>query len=536
MRERGKQNPREVGKVFLMSANWIVRICGAAIFLFLTWYSFRYTQYMNPGWDERPLNVRDSMGRNLLFLLLAGAFLIFLFRLEKCVSQQVKNKIKQVVLVLVLLWTGGWSFWWISCAERIPKGDQAYIYGGASYFLEGNFEFFSKGGYCDMYPHQLALIALIEALFFVVGTFHYYAFQVICVFLAVGIVFLGCRIVEEITDRMSVAVFYCVSMLGCLPLIFYTSWVYGDIPSIFFSLLAAWALLRYGKKSYWSYLAVCVFSLTMGILVRKNSLILLIAFCMVSLVWALYRKDKKILAAAGMAVLLPWLLNMGIYKMYEVRSGYEHSKGLPVLSWVSMGLQENDGKYGWYFDYPKKIYYENDFNKEVTEEIVKQDIRERLTVFRADLSYTWTFFREKLLSQWNEPLYQSLFFNTQYTDGHEPAADSLTMKLEGEYFVKVLGICDRLQFVVYFGMLLYFVFAVRPNGNLLQHLLAVMMIGGFLFSILWEAKARYVLPYYVTMFSLSAVGYWQFMEQTFGMITGRGRKDKDNIIKFTKAA
>lgn len=536
MKESGEQNQKEAREKLVVLANWIVRICGAAIFWFLTWYSLRYTQYMNPRGNEIPVNVRDSMGRNLLILLFAGAFLVFLSQLEKSVSQQVKSRIKQGALVFTLLWVGGWSFWWISSAERIPQGDQAFIYGGASYFLEGNYAFLDKGGYCDMYPHQLALIALMELLFVFVGTYNYFAFQVICAFLAVGIVFLGGRIVEEIVDQMSVLVFYCATMLGCLPLIFYTSWVYGDIPSIFFSLLAAWALLRYGKKSYWGYLALCVFSLTMGILVRKNSLILLVAFCLVSLVWAVYRKDKKLLKAAALAVLLPWLLYMGIYKMYEVRSGYEHSKGLPVLSWVSMGLQEDSGRYGWYFDYPQKIYYENGLDRDITEEIVKQDIRERLTVFRSDLSYTWIFFREKLLSQWNEPLYQSLFFSAKYAEGYEPPADSLTAKLGGEYFLKVLWVCDRLQFVVYFGMLLYFVLAVRPKSNPLQHLLAVMMIGGFLFSIFWEAKARYVLPYYVTMFSFSAVGYWQLMEQIFGMIRGRGRKDKDNIIKFRKAA
>ena len=31
---------------------------------------------------------------------------------------------------------------------------------------------------------------------------------------------------------------YNILMAGCLPLIFYTPWVYGDIPSIFFAMLA----------------------------------------------------------------------------------------------------------------------------------------------------------------------------------------------------------------------------------------------------------------------------------------------------------
>ena len=179
MKEHGEQKQREAGEGLAVLANWIVRICGTAIFLFLTWYSFRYTQYMNPGGEEIPLNVWDSMSRNLLVLLFAGAFLVFLAQVEKRFSQQVKNRIKQAALALTLLWIGGWSFWWITGADRLPTGDQAFVYGGASYFLEGNYEFLAQGGYFGMYPHQLALTALMELLFVFFFIYNYFAFQVI---------------------------------------------------------------------------------------------------------------------------------------------------------------------------------------------------------------------------------------------------------------------------------------------------------------------------------------------------------------------
>lgn len=519
------ENGGKMGRTVTFAANWTIRIVGGLIFAALTWYAFRYTQYIQPGGREIPINVRDSMTNNLVIAGLALVVFVCLSELERRFRDRIQWIFMHVVLIISMLWVGMAGMWWISAVDRRPEGDQAFLYGGASYFLEGNFDFLSKGGYCSMYPHQLGLIALTELLFLVVGSMNYYAFQVICVMLAVGIVFLGYRIVREITDHTAVAVAYCLLMVGCLPLVFYTQWVYGDVPSIFFALLTADMLLQYSKKGKTGYLVAVVLSLTMALLVRKNSLILLIAFGLIAVVWAIRHKDRKIILSVVCAMALPWLLYMGIYKMYEMRSGYEHYKGIPTLSWVSMGMQEWQGAYGWYYDYAKPVYYANDCDWQASNEIYKQDIRDRMEVFRGDPSYALSFFREKVLSQWNEPLYQSLYFSNKYwDDSYKPAPDTLVSRISNEYFLRVLWICDRLQFVIYLGMVCYFLFAVKKDSNILQHLLAVAMIGGFFFSIIWEAKARYILPYYVTMFPCAAIGYEQLLRQAAGMLRRRGKQ------------
>lgn len=536
MRESSQQCLDSEGGRLNVLANWVVRVCGSAIFLFLIWYSMRYTQYINPGGSETPVNVHDSISRNVLLLLLVAAVFVWLMHLEKKLAPRLRRLIMRGSMILAMLWIGLWSLWWITAAERMPQGDQAFVYGGASYFLEGNYAFLSPGGYCDVYPHQLALIAMTEILFLFAGAYNYFAFQCVCVILAVAIVYIGYQIVGEITDAMSVTVIYSLTILGCFPLIFYTGWVYGDIPSIFFALLTAWMLLCYSRKGHWGYLAATVASLTFGVLVRKNSMILVVAFCIIAFVRTVQNRDRRILLAALLSVLLPTLVYSGVYKMYELRSDTVHSKGLPTISWVAMGLQETNGSYGWYNNYPKEVYYAVGCDREVAELVYRQEIKNRIKLFFTTPSYGWTFFREKLLSQWNEPLYQSMYFTTKYKDENRPEEESFVAKLSSRYFTKVLWICDRLQFILYVGMLMYFLYAVKPDSNLLQHLLAVTVIGGFLFSIFWEAKARYVLPYYITMFPLSAVGYWQMINR-IRMLFGQGRSNtKDNITDFSRAA
>lgn len=524
----------------LSLANNIIRIIGCLIFIPLMYYVFRYTQFILPGGAEKPVTIKDSELANMVVGVAVPVLIWGLMYFEKKCSQKMQRYVKHILLVVAMLWIGLLGMWWIGAVDRVPEGDQAFVYGGASYFLEGQYSFLGKGGYCSMFPYQLGLIALIEVLFLFVGPLNYYACQVICVLLTVGIVYLGFRIVEAVTEHSAIVVAYCLLMMCCLPMVFYTGWVYGDVPSIFFALLIAYMLLLYSKAGKKRYLAGVIFSATMAMLVRKHSLILLIALGLVAVVYAFYKKDKKIVLAVLIAVILPSLVYEGIYKMYEIRTGHERYDEIPMLSGIALGMQERDGVCGWYYDYAKKIFYANDCNAEVSTIAYKNDIKSRLQIFLDNPKYTRGFYKEKILSQWNEPLYQSLYFSNKLGDSScLPAPDSFVAKLSKEYFSKVLWFCDRLHFVIYMGLVCYLLFGVKSKSNILQHVLVVTMIGGFLFSIIWEAKARYILPYYITMFPYAVLGFEQLLSRCMAMfhkIADKNREEDEKPVVLKKGA
>lgn len=493
------------------AANWVVRVTGCVIFVFLVWYASRFTQYMRPEWQEIPANKNDSMLINAAFAGLAMILAVLFVVLERHINDRKMRIILWMVLGAVMVWMEAAGLWWINSADRIPEGDQAFVYSAASYFQEGNFVFFQPGGYCEMFPYQLGLIALLELLFLVVGAWNYYAFQIICIQLIVGIVWLGYGIVRNMTERMSIALLYCILIACCLPLIFYSGWVYGDIPSIFFILLMFYMLLRYLKLRKKSYLAGIVFAVTMAMLTRTNSLIVLIALCLAALVYVIQYRDKRLLAAVLCAVLCPVLIQSAIYKMYEVRSGYEHSKGIPFTATIVMGLQERNGAYGWYNNYQKTVYFAEERDRDAANEVYLADLKERLTYMKENPSYAVKFVKEKVLSQWNQPLFQSAYFGTKVPGGYEPDWNVLADRISFLYYDTLLAFNDRLQFVIFVGMGSYFLFAVRRNSNILRHTLAISIIGGFIFSIIWEAKSRYIFPYYIMMFPMAAVGYEQML-------------------------
>lgn len=502
-------------------ANWVIRIIGIMIFAVLTYYSLRYTQYVLPtleGWQEYVTNIQDSLFSNL-FITGAAILLIYsMLSFEEHLSDKAKRLIVTIAPAAAMVWTGIAGFWWIQAADRQPVGDQAFIYGSASYFLEGDYGFLAPGGYCGQHPYQLGLIAVVELLFLVFGTYNYYALQVVCTCMTVLIVYFGFKITRGITEKVTPVVIYSVAMICCLPLVFYSGWVYGDIPGILFGLLLFYFLLRYEKTGRIKCLVGIVICSVISVLVRQNSMIMLVALCLVGGVSLVKKWDKKLFVTLLLSLILPSLVYQGIYKMYELRSGYPHSDGFPMVSYIAMGMQEENGKYGWYTTYVRDIYKEQQYNSALTTEVSKQDIRDRLQEFKEDPSYTWQFYREKVLSQWNAPLYESMFFSNQYLEGKAPPEDSFLARLNREYFPKILTFCDRLQFFIYFGMLLFCLFVMKKDNSILRQLLIVTIIGGFLFSILWEAKSRYILPYYIMMFPFSVTGYYEVIQKAAALI------------------
>ena len=133
--------------------------------------------------------------------------------------------------------------------------------------------------------------------------------------------------------------------------------------------------------------------------------------------------------------------------MYEVRSGLELQDGIPTMFFVAMGMQEKNGNFGWYSEYSKEVYFENEMNTK-----------------------------------------QALF-------------------------------------------------GVRKDSNILHLFLAVTIIGGFFFSIMWETKARYIFPYYIMMFSYAGMGYVELITQIQKMINRKRKiREKDNVIPFERVA
>lgn len=487
---------------------------GSLVMAMLVYYSFLYTQYMVIRWDEVATDMHDQPLWNVVALLVLAGVALGLSRITKALAPKKRRIPEWVLLIISTLWILFWGFWWITSLDRVPEGDQAHIYGAASYFLEGRFFFLEHGMYCQLYPQQLGQIVLVELLFLLVGTYNYFAIEVICVLMAVGIHVLGYGILKKLKAGTLSLMLYCFLMMGCIPLVCYTSWVYGDLPSTFFCYLFALLALRLHEKFTWYDLTGMLISFVLAALTRKNSLILLVAFAILAFLDLILKKRWRIVVAFVLAFACSMLSYQVVNKVTELQSGYEIGEGLPANSWIGMGIKESWNGNGWYDDYAKQVAREYDCDFDATKRFFRIFIKDRLAEFKENPGYAFQFFKKKILSQWNEPLYQCIYFtkNFKAEEGPEPGSFLDRLYKTGDAYQRVLFLADRWQFVVFVGTLLYFLFYIRKEREPVQLLFAVTILGGFFFTILWEAKARYCLPYYLMMYILAVLGYERIPE------------------------
>ena len=184
---------KRAGNVINSIAVWVVRLTGAGIFLFLSWYALRYTQYMDPAVGEFPVNIRDSMGQNLFCVMVV----LLIYAGLRMAGRRLSNRPKFLLwssiglLTMVTLWMCIAGHWWISAIVRPPEGDQLYAYVAALSFAEGNYSSILPDGYCGIYPHQLGFTAILELFFKITGTTEFYQWQKLNVLCLGGIVILG---------------------------------------------------------------------------------------------------------------------------------------------------------------------------------------------------------------------------------------------------------------------------------------------------------------------------------------------------------
>src|SRR5699024_9811533 len=140
----------------------------------------------------------------------------------------------------------------------------------------------------------------------------------------------------------------------------------------------------------------------------------------------------------------------------EYRTGLKQGDGMPTDSWVLMGLNESPRAPGWYSDINIAILRSNDYDMEKTEEMINEDLEERVNYMLEDPHYTVNFFEKKVLSTWNEPTFQSLWIQQVKEHPYEYPDVISSLLSEGATLDRwYQGVFDYVQTWVYFFCLLY---------------------------------------------------------------------------------
>ena len=484
----------------------VLQVLGIVLFALLTVTSLIFTRFFQLDYQsEIPYNQVDFFLLTLLGTLILAGLSIWLGSRVVSGEEKAERNLK-LLLAVVLCWMLAAGLIWIGLANSTPVSDQNMIYTSAQRFNHGNFERLTYGKYLYYYPFQLGLTAWESVILRIFGEENCQALQVFNVLGIMLCVYAGYRITRMLSEKKQAAAAYLLFMAGCFPLIVYSVYVYSDVLSLALCMTAVWQFLRYvrGGKRSGAVLMVCC--LAAAVLLRNNSLIVMIAVLCVLLVQAVTRKRWQYLVCA--AVLLIACLGSGplLKQYYEKKTGIEINDGMPSILWIAMGMQEGDKEAGWYNGYSIYIYQDVcKYHSGTAAKLGLAEVKARAKEFLKDPLYAADFYFRKFSSQWAEPTYGCFIMTYATEQDRSDFAESLYTGWPNRILQKYM---DSYQILIYGLTLFLLVYKMKKKekDSLEWYVLLIAVIGGVLFHELWEAKSRYVFPYFIMMIPMAADG------------------------------
>ena len=453
--------------------------------------------------------------------------------------------------------------------RTVPAADAMSVYNAALEWIQGNLDVIHPTvSYLSYYPQQIGLMAFLELFLRIwnltgisAPAWHFIKLIYVCL-LCAAILFqyLSLKYLwREHWEKISC----CYLLLVCcnLPMIMYSSFVYGEIPSFAALSVGLYLLLRLlsgitfpGRASDISCKGMSVkpfaseassetilspklpstrsafftgtgsiLFLALSVMLRKNSLIPIIAVLLVLLFESLRfgRSVRARLCLLGMAVCLA-VTSVGILplvqKCYEKKAGNTLSSGVTAMSYFAMGMQEASRGCGWYNGFNIDTYDAAGMDSALANEISRQAVLERLAYFREHPGYAVDFYARKHLSQWADGTYASRQATLATYGGRSGFFQEV---YDGSLSSAYIEWGNAWQDVLYLGTLVFCVSAVQrkrkgtgtaPQGSsadsLYLYVGLIAVLGGFLFHILWEANSRYIFLYSLLMMPYCAAGVY----------------------------
>ncbi len=436
-------------------------------------------------------------------------------------------KYKKYILFLVLLWYIAAGCVLVLFSRSAPAADPKSVYDIAAALAAGNTGVIHPtDSYLSYYPHQIGLVAYYEIVLRVwnllpVGLAGFHVLKLLNVFWACVIILFQYKTLELLFDNDTVQITYLLLMLCNLPLLIYTSFVYGEIPSFACFSIGVWALLKVfatlqrntsfkSNRAYLLYTILSCIGFTLSIMMRKNALILIIAVIGVTLFEILHHKRVKLLINIIIYTLIGCFTLTIVQGCYEHRAGNSLSTGVTPLSYFAMGMQESSRGEGWYNGFNFYTYQESGLNTEVANQVSRQAIEERFSYFKEHPNEMLAFYINKFRIQWCDGTYASL----QATQNEAGGRIAFFTKLyNGTFDGFFIAFCNLMQTILYLGSLVFAILQTRnKNSNhplfhgFPLYICIIGTFGGLLFHMLWEAGSRYIFPYSLLLYPYAAYG------------------------------
>lgn len=407
--------------------------------------------------------------------------------------------------------------------SKLNVADQLINYKIANQMNHGNFKSLLrhytvvpglKVGYLAIYPFQLGYITYLRILEHFSTNIRFFYF--VNVMLMLGINYLLYLIVKLITknNRLSLNWTMLLSFLF-LPELFFTLFVYGNIPGLMACLGAVYFGMKMIVEESQKVLSgsCCSLLFVLAYQLKSNYQIAVIALGIVFVLHAIKSHNYWFITIPFMTFALMLGSNKLVTAAYEAESGYKVQKGLPMITYVAMGLQPHNTEGrgpGWYDDYTLNLYRSENLNSQKTAQAAKRKIKLELSYYVRNPKKARDFFINKFISTWADPTFQSVWLapyserprtrllrNIYYSNylpwNHHPQISWYQKSM------KVIAAWCNFLVVTVLVLAMGFMFYQRKELNPYAAFAVLYLIGGMMFHLIWETKSEYVFQYFICL-------------------------------------
>ncbi len=455
-------------------------------------YLYEYTRYR---WDPVWLSA-----------LICAALTSVLY----AVNPRLKRAARIPLLIALLALYAALGAAWSCSVRALPAFDSLSMFDAAARFARGDYApLLEADAYFRAYPFQLGYTALIELCVRLFGDGALACMQLLnvlslCAAYA-AIYRLAGRLFEEPVQILLILLLFCLAQPALL-----CTFVYGILPGLALSLWGIERLTCYLQKGRPGALCAAALFIALAVLMKYNCLIAAVAMTVTLALHALRQRRPRVLCAAAAMLLLPLLAQGGVKTMYEARARTALGPGMPQTAWLAMGLSQGEGRSaGWHTASWLDAFYASGCDARATGALARDGIKNSLWRFSEDPGSALRFFGDKLLSQWTEPTFESVWVSE--VREHDGARSAWVRAVfDGAPGEALAAFMNAFQSIVYCFAAAGF-WAIRKRGGLAHLPLALTVLGGGLYHMLFEAKSMYILPYYVMLFPYAAYGAYTLL-------------------------
>lgn len=478
----------------------VVRVFfGVFVLLYFVLCSF-FSVHINNLIDK--FAVEYNFGINIYVIIILSILIFIFYFLIKNNFFNISEKKLLFIFLLISLVIG--SIWIFSNNQALSEGDDAQnCFNTAIYFINGEYSKLKHASYIAVHPNNIGLV-LYDALNILVfgETGALYSIRLInLVVVMIGYYYLYkiCDLMFEHNRLINCSMIFL--MFGSMQFVFYSYFVYGNCLSYSLGMVSIYYLLNYFKDNKYRYLIMSIITILLSIFIKNNSLIILIAEIIYYAINIVNTKKFKLIICVLALILGSVASTSGVESIFEniIDYSYEHEK-LPTITWLAYGVNYDINNPGHYTNQIEVFHESNGFKAEYTKLEAERFFNDSISYFKNNPLSAINFYIRKFLVSWANPQFEA-FGQFRYSNN-----SYFTKQIIGGTVNHLLDVIwDCVQIILAIGLLIFIIKGIK-GISIYQLLCATIVVGGFLFHIVWEVKAIYLYQYYMYLLPYGAHG------------------------------